>query len=193
MLPSVLKLDKGNKVFISRLLHNNNYIYPEKPNTEVRNIHDLWHISWDLTWQEYATNKPYQNNIVLESLKIAFGSMMNIRDPKHYGYSHKDYCKEREVPAYMVAVAATAVGFYPLSFFPLSDPHSRTTQPFSTSFMMAMAMLSSLLLPSKVSFVAIWSDSLDGEARSWQSTTNLPIVCIKILCESSHCVDKMTV
>ena len=38
--------------------------------------------------------------------------MMNIRDTKHYGYSHKDYCKEREVPAYMVAVAATAVGFF---------------------------------------------------------------------------------
>ena len=65
-----------------------------------------------LAWQDYATNKPYQNNIVLESLKIAFGSMMNIRDTKHYGYSHKDYCKEREVPAYMVAVAATAVGFF---------------------------------------------------------------------------------
>jgi len=81
--------------------------------------------------------------------------MMNIRDPKLYGYSHEDYCKEREVPAYMVAVAATAVGFYSLSFFLLSDPHSRTTQPFSTFFMMAMAMLSSLLLPSKVSFVAI--------------------------------------
>ena len=144
-------------------------------------------------WQDYATNKPYQNNIVLESLKIAFGSMTNIRDAKHYGYSHKDYCKEREVPAYMVAVAATAVGFYTLSFFPLSDPHSRTTQPFSTSFMMAMATSSSLLLPSKVSFVAIWSDSLDGEARSWQSTTNLPIVCIKILCESSHCVYRVTV
>jgi hypothetical protein len=44
-----------------------------------------------------------------------------------------------------------------------------------------------------VSFVAIWSDSLDSKARSWQSTTNLPIVCIKISCESSHCVDKMTV
>jgi len=55
----------------------------------------------------------------------------------------------------MVAVAATAVGFYPLSFFLLSDPHSRTMQPFSTSFMMAMAMLSSLLLPSKVSSMAI--------------------------------------
>jgi len=41
-----MKLDKGNKVFISRLLRNNNYIYPEKPNAEVRNFHPLWHISW---------------------------------------------------------------------------------------------------------------------------------------------------
>ena len=144
-----------------------------------------------LTWQDYATNKPYQNNIVLESLKIAFGSMMNIHDTKHYGYSHKDYCKEHEVPAYMVAVAATAVGFFSLSFFTLSDPHSRTTQPSSTSFMTATATLNSLLLSWKVFFMVIWSDSLDGKTRSWQSTTNLPIVCIKILCESSHCIKEV--
>jgi len=108
-----------------------------------------------LTSQDYATNKPYQNNIVLKSLKIAFGSMMNIRNAKHYGYSHKDYCKEHEVPAHMVAVATTAVGFFSLSFFTLSDPHSRTMQLSSTSFTIAMATLSSLLLSWKVSFVAI--------------------------------------
>lgn len=61
--------------------------------------------------QEYATNKPFASVIVLESLKIAFGSMENIRNVKLYTYSHADYKKEREVPPYMVAVAATAVRY----------------------------------------------------------------------------------
>ena len=47
---------------------------------------------------------------VVESLKIIFGSMENIRDQKFYAYvsEHKN---EREIPPYMVAVAATAVSF----------------------------------------------------------------------------------
>ena len=37
--------------------------------------------------------------------------MENIRDPKFYAYVSQEHKNEREIPPYMVAVAATAVSF----------------------------------------------------------------------------------
>ena len=53
---------------------------------------------------------------MVESLKIIFGSMENIRDPKFYASSSEEHRNEREIPPYMVAVAATAVNFLILPF-----------------------------------------------------------------------------
>ena len=53
---------------------------------------------------------------MVESLKIIFGSMENIRDPKFYASSSEEHRNEREIPPYMVAVAATAVYFLILPF-----------------------------------------------------------------------------
>ena len=38
--------------------------------------------------------------------------MENIRDPKFYGYASEEHKNEREIPPYMVAVAATAVRMF---------------------------------------------------------------------------------
>jgi hypothetical protein len=54
----------------------------------------------------------FKSDVVVESLKIIFGSMGNIRDSKFYGYSNEEHKNEREIPPYMVAVAATAVRMF---------------------------------------------------------------------------------
>jgi hypothetical protein len=67
--------------------------------------------------KDFARSELFKSEIVIESLRIAFGSMEMIRDVKYYGYSNEDHSDEWEIPPYMVAVAATAVSF---DFFYLS-------------------------------------------------------------------------
>lgn len=61
--------------------------------------------------KDFARSELFKSEIIIESLKIAFGSMEVIRDAKYYGYSNEDHNDEREIPPYMVAFAATAVSF----------------------------------------------------------------------------------
>ncbi|KAF8197082.1 hypothetical protein BJ912DRAFT_1056162 [Pholiota molesta] len=90
-LPSVIKVDKTSKVILGRLLTKSSYIFPLKEGSQ----------------DKFVTTKAYQSDIIVESLKIGFGRLENIRVPKLYASSHKDFEQEREIPPYMVALAAT--------------------------------------------------------------------------------------
>ncbi len=51
----------------------------------------------------------YQSEIVLESLKIGFGSLDAIHAPKLYECPHADFPQERELPCEIIALVATTV------------------------------------------------------------------------------------
>ena len=74
----------------------------------------------------------FKSDVVVESLKIIFGSMENICDSKFYTYSSKEHKNELEIPPHMVAVAATAVRFiYIVTWH--SDPPPLPSFPLKTN------------------------------------------------------------
>ena len=55
------------------------------------------------------TTKMFQSEIVLESLKIGFSELDFIRFVKLYSCPNPNFEQEQEIPAHMVAMAATTV------------------------------------------------------------------------------------
>ena len=58
---------------------------------------------------KFVMTKMYQSEIVLESLKIGFSGLDSVHIPRLYECPHPDFPQERELPAEIVALAATTV------------------------------------------------------------------------------------
>ncbi|KAF9477314.1 hypothetical protein BDN70DRAFT_115722 [Pholiota conissans] len=89
-LPPVIKVDKKDKVFIGLLLTKSSYIFPLKEGSK----------------DKFVNTKAYQSDIIQMSLKIGFGSLTGVHLPKLY-ISSNESPQERELPPFMIAVAAT--------------------------------------------------------------------------------------